>query len=126
MTRAVEVADHRAWYPLVLIFAILALGIFVGGIFSYRNYERRFRTGIEQQLSAIAELKVHDLALRRKERLGDASVLFKNASLPGKEHTTGKLVVTEFVTLDDIMEAPEQYLDDRRGTRLAQLPGDHR
>jgi hypothetical protein len=37
-----------------------------------------------------------------------------------------KLVVTEFVTLDGIMEAPEQYLDDRRGTRLAQLPGDHR
>jgi PAS domain S-box-containing protein len=100
MTRAVEVADHRAWYPLVLIFAILALGIFVGGIFSYRNYERRFRTGIEQQLSAIAELKVNDLALWRKERLGDASVLFKNASFSG--------LVRRFLDRPDDAEAQAQ------------------
>jgi PAS domain S-box-containing protein len=100
MTRAVEVADHRAWYPLVLIFAILALGIFGGGIFSYRNYERRFRTGIEQQLSAIAELKVNDLALWRKERLGDASVLFKNASFSG--------LVRRFLDRPDDAEAQAQ------------------
>ncbi len=32
---AVEDTSHRAWYPLVLIFAILALGILAGGIISY-------------------------------------------------------------------------------------------
>ena len=77
---AVEDADHRAWYPLVLIFAILALGILAGGIFSYRNYERHFRTGIEQELSAIADLKVSELAQWRTERLGDGSLFFQNAA----------------------------------------------
>ena len=83
LTQPTEDADQRAWYPLVLIFALVALGIFVGGTLSYRDYERRFRTGVEQQLSAIAELKVDDLALWRTERLGDANNIFKNASFSG-------------------------------------------
>jgi len=77
LTQPTEDADQRAWYPLVLIFALVALGIFVGGTLSYRDYERRFRTGVEQQLSAIAELKVDDLALWRTERLGDANNIYQ-------------------------------------------------
>jgi PAS domain S-box-containing protein len=73
-------AERRARYPLLLIFAIMALAICAGGFFSYRSYERHFLTEIEQQLAAIAELKVEDLALWRKERLGDADTFFKNAS----------------------------------------------
>jgi PAS domain S-box-containing protein len=83
VTQSVEDADQRAWYPLVLIFAVLVLGISAGGTLSYRTYERRFRTGVEQGLAAIAELKVNDLALWRKERLGDANIIFKNVSFSG-------------------------------------------
>ena len=36
--KAVEDAGPRAWYPLVLIFVGVALGIFAGGLLSYRNY----------------------------------------------------------------------------------------
>jgi PAS domain S-box-containing protein len=73
--KALKDAEPRAWYPLVLIFAILASGIFAGGLLSYRNYERRFRTGIEQQLSAITELKMGQIVRWRYERLLDAHYL---------------------------------------------------
>ena len=70
----------RAGYPLILLFAVLAAGIITTGYLSYRNYKRQFRIETERQLSAIAELKVNELVRWRKERLGDAGILFKNAS----------------------------------------------
>jgi PAS domain S-box-containing protein len=81
--KAVAKEERRVAYPLVLVFAILSLGIVVGGTFYYRNYERQFRTGIESQLSAIAELKADQLAQYRKERLGDAATFFQNAAFSG-------------------------------------------
>jgi PAS domain S-box-containing protein len=81
--KAVTKEEQSVAYPLVLSFAILALGIIVGGTFYYRNYERQFRAGIEQQLSTIAELKVDELVEFRKERLGDAATFFKNAAFSG-------------------------------------------
>ena len=73
--KAVEKAEQRAWYPLVLILALVALGIFAAGIFSYRNYARHFRTGIEEQLAAITELKVAQIVQWRSHRLADADYL---------------------------------------------------
>ena len=70
----------RTGSPLILLFAVLAAGIIATGYLSYLNYERRFRIETERRLSAIAELKVSDLVRWRKERLGDAGILFKNAS----------------------------------------------
>jgi PAS domain S-box-containing protein len=81
--KAVTKEERRVAYPLVLIFVILALGIVVGGTFYYRHYERQFRAGIEDQLSAIADLKVSELAQYRKERLGDAATFFKNGAFSG-------------------------------------------
>jgi PAS domain S-box-containing protein len=81
--KAVTKEERRVAYPLVLVFAILSLGIVVGGTFYYRNYERQFRTGIESQLSAIAELKADELAQYRKERLGDANDFFNNVAFSG-------------------------------------------
>ena len=78
---AAEDAGSCASYPLVLIFAVLALGILAGGILSYRNYERHFRTGIEQQLSAIAELKVAQIVQWRREPLMDADYLWRTPNV---------------------------------------------
>jgi PAS domain S-box-containing protein len=75
VAKAVEDAGPRAWYPLVLIFAIVASGIFAGGFLSYRNYERHFRTRIEEELSAITELKVGQIVRWRYERMLDAHYL---------------------------------------------------
>jgi len=55
----------------------------MGGTFYYRHYEWQFRTGVEDQLSAIADLKVSELVQYRKERLGDAATFFKNAAFSG-------------------------------------------
>jgi len=74
-TKTVENAEPRAWYPLVLIFAILALGILLGGAFYYRTYERQFRTRIEQQLAVITELKAAQIVQWRRERLADATYI---------------------------------------------------
>jgi PAS domain S-box-containing protein len=78
-----EPTERRAVWGLMLIFAILSLGIVVGGAFYYRHYERQFRTAAEHQLAAIAELKVGELAQYRKERLEDAAVFFDNAAFSG-------------------------------------------
>jgi len=64
---------------LGLIFVCLAAGIVAAGYFYYRNYEKHYRSEVERQLFAIAELKVGELVQWRKERLGDAGSLFKNA-----------------------------------------------
>jgi len=71
--------ERRAGRGFTLVFALLAAGIATAGIFSYRTCERHFRTGIEQELSAIADLKVSQLAQWRTERLGDGSLFFQNA-----------------------------------------------
>ncbi len=63
---------------LLLIFILLTASILIGAYFDYRNYEKNFRNKVEQQLSAIAELKVSQLSQWRKERLGDASIFYKN------------------------------------------------
>jgi PAS domain S-box-containing protein/putative nucleotidyltransferase with HDIG domain len=63
---------------LILIFVILAAGILVAGYLFYSNYEKHYRTQVEQQLSAIADLKVGELVQWRKERVRDANQLFSN------------------------------------------------
>ena len=74
-TTAADEAKSRAWYLLVLIFVLLASGILAGGIFSYRNYQVHFRTEVEQQLSAITELKTAQIVRWRRERMADAVFL---------------------------------------------------
>ena len=55
---------------------IIVIG--AGAFRYYRNYEKSYRDEAERQLSAIAELKVSELADWRAERLADAAVFYKN------------------------------------------------
>jgi PAS domain S-box-containing protein len=73
----------RAAFLFILIFALMAAGIVTVGYRYYRNYERQFHAEAGRQLSAVAELKVVELAQYRKERLWDASTLFKNPAFSG-------------------------------------------
>jgi PAS domain S-box-containing protein len=72
--------ERTAGYVFILIFAIMAMGIVLIGYLHYLNYEQDYRVEMENELSSIAELKVGELVLWRKERLGDGAVLFKNAT----------------------------------------------
>ncbi|MGC8604797.1 MAG: ATP-binding protein, partial [Desulfomonilaceae bacterium] len=87
--------ERRSLYATFLIFFILAFGIFTGGYLFYRNYERKFRTGIENQLSSIANLKVDQIVQWRKERLEDAAIFFKNSNF-------SSLVLSFFEHPDDV------------------------
>ncbi len=70
--------DSRTGFAFLLIFLILAIGIIAVGGINYRHHAQRFRTEVETQLSAIADLKVGELVQWRKERMADAGILFRN------------------------------------------------
>ena len=65
---------------LILIFIVLAGGISTAGHFFYSDYEKNYRTQVDQQISAISDLKSRDIVQWRKERLGDANQLFGNSA----------------------------------------------
>ena len=71
---------YRVGLVFLFVFFLLAAGIITIGAFYYRNYERHYRVEMEQQLSAIAELKVNDLVQWRKERMVDGGIMFKNSA----------------------------------------------
>ena len=79
-------ADHRNEeklrrpHTLFLIFSFLAAGIVIAGYFTFRSQERHHQSEVERELSAIAELKAGELTQYRRERLGDARLLFNSAS----------------------------------------------
>jgi PAS domain S-box-containing protein len=87
MTGKSSIAGRRdsggAGWLLGLIFVCLATGIVAAGYFYYRNYEKHYRSEVERQLSAVADLKVGELAQWRRERLADGAVFFKNGSFSG-------------------------------------------
>jgi PAS domain S-box-containing protein len=59
-------------------FLLLTAGIIAVGTRSYKTYEKNYRAAAEQQLLAIADLKVNELTRWRAERLADCRILFKN------------------------------------------------
>jgi PAS domain S-box-containing protein len=73
-----DIGDTGPVYVLFMIFLLLVAGIVAAGYLYLRHYEKEYRIGVEQQLSSVAKLKVSDLEQYRKERLEDASLLYKN------------------------------------------------
>jgi PAS domain S-box-containing protein len=97
--------DNKAKRMLVVyvfIFFLMVMGIASSGYLSYRNFEQDFRHQVEHQISAIAVLKVNELVNWRKERLGDAGILYNNPVFSA-------FVQRYFENSDDI-EAQEQLL----------------
>jgi two-component system cell cycle sensor histidine kinase/response regulator CckA len=66
-------------YRLIAIFAPIIILIIIGGFFFYRFEEHHWRHQIENQLTAIAQLKSDQIALWRSERLSDAGYLMDSA-----------------------------------------------
>ncbi|MFA4917690.1 MAG: EAL domain-containing protein [Thermodesulfovibrionales bacterium] len=75
---------ERSASILILVFFLLSAGIVTTGYIYYRNYEKHYRTEVERQLSAIAEIKADELVDWRKGRLADASVFYKNDDFSAK------------------------------------------
>jgi PAS domain S-box-containing protein len=55
------------------------LGLLVGGVWFYRTQEQLIHQETENELSAIAQLKVNQIAAWREDELDDAEVLMRNS-----------------------------------------------
>jgi PAS domain S-box-containing protein len=73
----------RASHSFILVFVLLSAGIVIAGFLYYRHYEMHHREQVERQLTAIADLKVDGIVSWRKERLGDAALLYRNRQFTG-------------------------------------------
>src|ERR1035437_4705070 len=79
-TRLRGIKRMVAYYRFILIFALLSLGIIAGGTIYFRQYERRYRAEVERQISAVAELKIDELADWREGQMALANVFHNNAA----------------------------------------------
>src|SRR5665647_548309 len=70
--------EKRIFYYFVIIFIFFAIGIIIAGVLYYKSNEKQFRTEIENQLTAIADLKVSQIVQWQKERLGDGNIFYNN------------------------------------------------
>jgi PAS domain S-box-containing protein len=71
---------NRKYTVLFSIFLLMTLGMVAVGGFFYRIKQQSCRKEAENNLAAIANLKVSDISTWRKERLGDANVIFGNSA----------------------------------------------
>jgi PAS domain S-box-containing protein len=126
-----EEGKNRTGIIFLLIFLGLAAGILAGGYFAYQNYEQNFRAEAERQLSAIAELKVSQLAQYRMERLGDASTIFKNPVFSNlvkqffeqkSDRKAQRLLQTWLFRLQSDYSYSGLFLLDRRGVVRLSVP----
>jgi PAS domain S-box-containing protein len=67
-------------WAIFLVLAVLTAGIVAAGVFYYKSQFVRCRTEAQSTIAAIADLKVEELSLWRKERLADAGTLYMNAA----------------------------------------------
>jgi len=69
---------HKIPYHLIIIFFILAVGIGVAGYLYYQNQKEYVKKDKQEDLTAIADLKVGQIVNWRQERMGDAKNIFDN------------------------------------------------
>ena len=74
------------------IFALVAMGTLTLSFVHLRHFETELRTGAQQQLVAITELKVRQLAEYRRERLADAFFLMNS---PGFSELASRVLENE-------------------------------
>jgi PAS domain S-box-containing protein len=65
---------------LLLVFVVLAAGIVAAGCLVYSSQQGNCRMDAERKLTAVADLKVGELAAWRKERMADAGIFHKNSA----------------------------------------------
>ncbi len=120
---------HKIPYHLIIIFLILAAGIGVSGYLYYEKQKGIIKKDKQDDLSAIADLKVSQIVNWRKERMGDAKVIFENhLIIPHIQQFLEKPTVSaykkEILTWMESLQENYQYksvilLDTKGDIRLA-------
>jgi PAS domain S-box-containing protein len=70
--------ESHSLAAFIFFFILFATGIAAIGVASYQKYEEQFRLQVNDQLTAVAALKVNQLESWRTERLGDANMFILN------------------------------------------------
>ncbi len=114
---------------LIVLFLIVAVSSILFGYFYYRSQKTRLLNDKTQELSAIADLKVRQIAQWRNERIGDAGLVGENSpfilqlcDFLKKPDDAG--ILTQITgTLNSIMRNPEYtrilFLDSTLTVKLA-------
>jgi PAS domain S-box-containing protein len=76
--KSIDNKEKRTPIYLLLIFLLFAIGIVIAGVEYFKSYQKNFRTEVENQLTAVADLKVSQIVQWRKERLGSAEMFYWN------------------------------------------------
>ena len=69
---------HKVPLQLLIIFLLLSLGVGIAGYLYYKNQLINFKKDKQENISAIADLKVNQIVEWRRERIGDASIVQDN------------------------------------------------
>ena len=78
MTNPLPKKNKNILFTALTIFFSASALIIILGYFIYQNQKKDIDNAASQQLTAIAELKVWEINNWRSERIGDASVIYKN------------------------------------------------
>jgi PAS domain S-box-containing protein len=71
------IKQYLPW-PVTLLFFIFSLIVITGGYLYYKAQKKRILIENQEEIAAIATLKVQEISQWQKERLGDAQVLHNN------------------------------------------------
>ncbi len=77
----IPLASRKVPYQLLFIFVLLALVISAMGYIYYEGQKRQIEKEKQNELAAIAALKVGQIVNWRRERMGDAAIIFEDVFL---------------------------------------------
>ncbi|MCX6560185.1 MAG: PAS domain S-box protein [Candidatus Aminicenantes bacterium] len=114
MTDVHPKAGRRGRALTISVLVLLAIGITAGGTLIYKSSARNYRADVERQLSAIAELKINELARYRQERLADGAIFYRNSPFAALvrqhfEHPTDRASRDQLRTWLGHLQANSQY-----------------
>ena len=73
-----NIKEDRAPIYLLLFFVLYTIGIITAGVQYFESSEKQFRTEIDNQLTAIADLKISQIVQWRSERRSDGNIFSNN------------------------------------------------
>jgi PAS domain S-box-containing protein len=80
-SNTIQVLHNKIPWHLILIFIVLSFAIAFTGYFFYQNQKKHIKEDKQNELSAIAGLKIKQITNWREERMRDASFIFNNEKI---------------------------------------------
>lgn len=120
------------WH-LIVIFLILSIAIWTGGFFYYRHEKERITQNLQQELTAIADLKVKQITDWRNERMAGAEAIYSNPFMvrsvklwleKGIPHQLREEILEWMASLKKLYQYHSILLIDEKGAVRLSLPAE--